>query len=206
MSVLSLIIIATAVSIDGFWGGFAFGLRKIKINFTSLLVISFWSVILSTITMFIGHFLKDYISFTFAKWISAILLFTIGYTALKEGLKHRSEHFKKHGMKEKIGIKDLFRILDNPLLADVDGENDIKPSEGTLLGLAVAMDASVAAFTVALAGFNPLTTPFLFGLTHFILIGLGNHVALRQLIHHFAEKFVLLPGMILITLGFLRLM
>lgn len=206
MSLLSLIIIATAVSIDGFWGGFAFGLRKIKINFTSLLVISLWSVVLSTITMFLGHFLKDHISFTFAKWISAILLFTIGSTALKEGIKHRSEHIEKYSAKNKVGFKDLFRILDNPLLADVDGENDIKPSEGSLLGLAVAMDASVAAFTVALAGYSPITTPFLFGLTHFVLIGLGNHVALKQLIHHFAEKFALLPGMILITLGFLRLM
>ena len=207
MSLFSLIIIATAVSIDGFWGGFAFGLRKIKINFTSLLVISFWSVVLCGITMSLGHFLKDHISFALAKWISALLLFAIGAMALKEGIIQRSKYIEKnqHSKVEKIGFKDLFRILDNPLLADVDGENDVKPGEGTLLGLAVAMDAAVAAFTVALAGYSPFTTPFLFGLTHFVLIGLGNFVALKQLIHYFAEKFALLPGVILIALGVLRL-
>ena len=204
MSIMTLIIIATAVSIDGFWGGFAFGLRKIKINLPSLIVISIWSVVLCFITMLIGHFLKDIISFTFAKWISAILLFIIGSMALKEGINQRSKINIKN--KSKIGLKDLFRILDNPLLADVDGENDVKPGEGTLLGLAVAMDAAVAAFTVALAGYNPFITPFLFGLTHFILIGLGNLVAMKRLIHYFAEKFALLPGMILIALGILRLL
>ena len=204
MSIMTLIIIATAVSIDGFWGGFAFGLRKIKINLPSLIVISIWSVVLCFITMLIGHFLKDIISFTFAKWISAILLFIIGSMALKEGINQRSKINIKN--KSKICLKDLFRILDNPLLADVDGENDVKPGEGTLLGLAVAMDAAVAAFTVALAGYNPFITPFLFGLTHFILIGLGNLVAMKRLIHYFAEKFALLPGMILIALGILRLL
>jgi len=205
MGTISLILIAVAVSVDGFWGGFAFGLRKIRIPLPSLIVISTWSIVCSMLTMLLGHSLINYISFTTAKWIGALLLFTIGIMALREGLKQKKELADHEQKVPGYNLKDLIRVIDNPLLADVDQQNDVKLSEGSLLGLAVAMDASIAAFTVALAGFNPFTTPFLFGLTHFLLIGLGNFVALRRIFNYIGERFAMVPGTILILLGLARL-
>lgn len=206
MGTFSLVLIAVAVSIDGFWGGFAFGLKRTKIPLISLVIISSWSVVCTMITMLIGYFLTDYIPFFWANVIGALMLFLIGFMALREGIKKRREYAGNNAGSEQIGLKDIFRVLNNPLLADVDNQNDIKPSEATLLGLAVAMDASIAAFTVALAGFNPFTTPFLFGLTHFILIGLGNMVATRKVFETVGIKLSLVPGFILIALGVARLL
>ena len=67
------------------------------------------------------------------------------------------------------------------------------------------MDASIVAFTLALMGLNPYTTPFLFGLTHFILIGMGNIAARNSIINKLGQKFHYLPGLILMLLGVLRL-
>lgn len=203
MDLLSLVLIAVSVSVDGFWGGFAFGLRKIKIPFFSLLIISSWSVICSMIAMLIGYYLKNVIPIEMAKYIGAVLLLLLALYTLKEGYEHRKE--VRSFSKPKINIRYLTSIIRNPLLADFDNQNDIKPMEGTLLGLAVAMDASIAAFTVALLGFNPFTTPFLFGAAHFVLIGLGNLVARTNVIESFGEKFALLPGFILLILAMLRL-
>lgn len=207
MNFFSLLLLAITVSIDGFWGGFAFGLRKIKISFFSLLLISFWSVICTMIVMFIGQSLKNIIAFELARIIGAALLFLLGLLTLKEGFRQKKEHLscKRNFITYNIKFKDLIKILRNPLLADIDNENDIKPAEGTVLGLAVAMDASIAAFTVSLLGFSPVLTPFLFGLTHFILIGSGNYIARQNIISNFSEKFSVLPGLILIVLAILRL-
>ncbi len=67
------------------------------------------------------------------------------------------------------------------------------------------MDASIAAFTLSLMGVNPYITPFLFGLSHLVLIGIGNIVANHNIINRIGEKFSLLPGIILMVLGILRL-
>ncbi|MDN5324201.1 MAG: hypothetical protein PWQ67_2655 [Clostridia bacterium] len=204
MSVFSLILVATAVSIDGFWGGFSFGLRKIRISVLSLFIISSWSIICSMLTMLLGYNLQRYISLELGKYIGAMLLLFLGLFTLKEGLDQRKEIKNGQRNKIKVNFKDLVKILNNPLLADIDHENDIKPFEGTILGIAVAMDASIAAFTLSFFGFSPYSTPILFGLTHCILIGLGNTLARKNVINRLGEKFALLPGIILITLALLR--
>lgn len=207
MSIFSLILLATAVSLDGFWGGFAFGLKKVKITPLSLLIISSWSVVCTMIVMLIGHSLKTVISFEWAKIIGSVLLFILGILTLTEGYKQKKEQIecKRNLLAYNIKFRDLIKILRNPILADIDKENDIKPAEGTVLGLAVAMDASIAAFTVSLLGFNPFITPFLFGLTHYILIGAGNIIARQNIINHISHKFSMLPGFILIIMAILRL-
>lgn len=204
MGVFTLILIAIAVSIDGFWGGLAFGLRKIRITLTSLLVISSWSILCTFIAMLIGHNIKGYIPIEWAKYIGAFLLFLLGIFTLIEGYKKKKEHIilEEEPIKNKFNI---FAILNNPLLADVDKQNDIKPSEGNLLGIAVAMDASIAAFTLSILGFSPYICPFLFGISHFILIGSGNIIGKLNILRLIGEKFSLLPGIILIGLALLRL-
>lgn len=202
MGLFSLVLIAIAVSIDGFWGGFAFGLRKIKIPFSSLLIISSWSVLCTMIAMMIGHYLKFVIPIGMAKYIGAVLLLMLAFYTLKEGYEHRKE--QKGTVKPKINLHDLVKILQNPLLADYDNQNDIKPMEGTLFGLAVAMDASIAAFTIALIGMNPFTTPFMFGLSHVVMIGSGNILSRTKMVAGIGERFSLVPGFILLILAVLR--
>jgi putative sporulation protein YtaF len=207
MDALSLVLLAIAVSIDGFWGGFAFGLRKIKISAFSLLIISSWSIICTMIAMIIGHNIKSFIPLEWAKYIGAGLLLILGIFTLKEGYKQKKDKTEsvKNDNVYKFNFSDLFKILRNPILADMDHQNDIKPSEGTAFGLAVAMDASIAAFTISLMGFNPYLTPFLFGVTHFVLIGFGNILARLKILSFFGQKYKLLPGLILIGLALLRL-
>ncbi|KXG43490.1 manganese efflux pump [Tepidibacillus decaturensis] len=91
MGIISLILVATAVSIDGFWGGFSFGLRKIKISYLSLMIISSWSVVGTMITMVLGSKLQDYISLNIGKYIGAILLFLLGLFTLIEGVKQKKK-------------------------------------------------------------------------------------------------------------------
>jgi len=204
MDLISLVLMATAVSIDGFWGGFSFGLRNIRIKLFSLIIIAFMSVICTMIAMLIGYNLKHLIPLEMAKYIGAGLLILLGVLILKESHKKEETSNDKSNLSN-FWPKDLIKVLRNPLLSDIDKQNDIKPMEGTILGLAVAMDASIAAFTVSLMGINPFTTPFLFGLTHFVLIGIGNITARHAKVNQIGQRFYYLPGVILMILGVLRL-
>lgn len=204
MELISLVLMATAVSIDGFWGGFSFGLRNIRIKPLSLFIISFMSVICTMIAMLIGYNIREYIPIEMAKFIGAGLLILLGILTVKGNQKQDKTIDDNINLKN-FKLKDLINVLRNPLLSDLDKQNDIKPIEGTILGLAVAMDASIAAFTIALIGVNPYITPFLFGLTHFVLIGIGNIVAMNSLVNKIGQKFYYLPGLILMLLGLLRL-
>ncbi|MDS1029619.1 sporulation membrane protein YtaF [Bacillota bacterium LX-D] len=214
MNIWSVVLLAIAVSIDGFWSGFAFGLKKIKIPFVSLLAINICPIVCSMLTMLIGYTLQKYITFQSAQYFGAALLLFLGVFILKQGYKQKQNHKQQHKEKspqhhkritEHLAAGNLISILKNPLLADIDHENDIKFFEGLLLGFAVAMDASIAAFSLSLMGYNPFTTPFLFGLTHFILIGIGNITARQSRIQQIGEQFALLPGLILIVLSILRI-
>ena len=204
MKLISLVLMATAVSIDGFWGGFSFGLRNIRIKPFSLFVISFMSVICTMIAMLIGYNISDYIPIEIAKYIGAGLLIVLGILTVRAS-KNQDTILDEDLNLTRLTIRDLIKVLRNPLLADIDNQNDIKPMEGTILGLAVAMDASITAFTIALMGANPYTTPFLFGLTHFILIGIGNIAAMNSIVNKIGQRFYYLPGLILMILGLLRL-
>ena len=107
VDILSLVLLATAVSIDGFWGGFAFGLRKIKINILSLLIISSWSIVCTMGAMLIGYNLKSVISPEAAKYIGAFLLLVLGIFTLKEGYK---ESKKKENEKD-ISYRDVDKCI-----------------------------------------------------------------------------------------------
>ncbi len=133
------------------------------------------------ISMIAGHKMQKFISLDVGKYIGAILLLLLGLFTLIEGIKQRKEANQENIENKKVlnnlNVRNLIKVVNNPLLADIDHENDIKPIEGIILGIAVAMDASIAAFTLSFFNLNPYITPFLFGLTHFVLIGLGNFLA-----------------------------
>lgn len=52
--------------------------------------------------------------------------------------------------------------------------NEINILTSLSIGLSIGLDSSVCAFTLALEKYNPFITPIYFGISHFILIWLGN--------------------------------
>jgi putative Mn2+ efflux pump MntP len=62
LHVLSLLILAFAVSLDGFGVGVMYGLRKIRIPLGPLAVISMWSGVVIFASMQIGARMSDFMS------------------------------------------------------------------------------------------------------------------------------------------------
>ncbi len=211
MELVTIIIFALALNMDALATGVAYGVRKIKIPFTSVLIISLMSVLSITISMAAGQFLADIVSRSFAHRLGGIILVGIGLWVLYQSWqdKHTAENEE---ITEKtlmqIRIKSLglvIQVLREPSKADLDKSGIISPREAVLLGCALAMDAFGAGFAVSMIGFDILLTAAVVGLGHILLTYLGLAVGSGVSSTSLGHRMAILPGVILIALGLLKL-
>ncbi|WP_405079823.1 MntP/YtaF family protein [Paenibacillus chitinolyticus] len=85
----SLLILALAVSLDGFGVGMMYGLRKIRIPLPSLAIISLCSGIIIYTSMSFGVWLTRYLSPDYAGMLGAVILIGIGIWALVQFLTQK---------------------------------------------------------------------------------------------------------------------
>lgn len=222
MDLLYIIFLAVAISLDGFFVGFTYGLRKIKVSLIPLLIISAVSGIVIMLAMILGTTLGGLILPETAEVIGSIILIGVGimvfyetYKSLvvekevKEGYSviYADEDQKEPQELFSWNIKPLgiiINILRKPIKADFDSSGSISNYEAVFLGLALALDALGAGFGAALSGFSPLLIPLIVGLTKFIFLYMGNLASssCKQLLN---TKLAYLSGFILILLGVIKL-
>lgn len=82
MAMLSLVIVAFAVSLDGFGVGVMYGLRQLKIPIRSIIVIALCSAATILISMQIGSWLAGFLPPKWAEGIGAFILIGIGIASL----------------------------------------------------------------------------------------------------------------------------
>ena len=71
----------------------------------------------------------------------------------------------------------LFLLISINSLIEIEKKkeiNELNLITSISIGLSIGLDSSVCAFTLALEKYNPFVTPIYFGISHFILIWLGN--------------------------------
>lgn len=216
MSWIAAVLVAVAVSVDGLWGGLAFGLRRIRIRTAALVVISLVSSLCAGLAMVCGHVLARTVPLVAARWASAALLLAIGVTMLYEARLEQEKHSTQPAEPVLPALRSLavefrrspltalVRVLIDPTLAHADYSSDISWWEAGIMGLAVGIDASVAAFTIGLAGYASPALPVLMGFAHYLLVGLGNILGSRGLVQRLTSRFVYLPGGLMVLLGLLR--
>jgi putative sporulation protein YtaF len=222
---ISLLILAFAVSLDGFGVGVMYGLRKIRIPFLSIGIISLWSGIIIFSSMQIGVWLTSFLQPAAAKRIGAVILIGIGIWALIQMVqqKHQDPESKATQPANSAASDVLqkaknivyielkwfglvIQILRTPSIADVDKSGYISASEATLLGLALSLDAFGAGIGAALIGFTPVLTASVIALASGTFIAVGLRIGLRFAERLWMRKLSILPGCVLILMGIMKLM
>jgi putative Mn2+ efflux pump MntP len=232
----SLLLLAFAVSLDGFGVGVTYGLRRIRIPLLSICIIAFCSGLVVWLAMQIGSLLSGYMSPMTAKAIGAALLMLIGTYALFQWWKRRRENAEMPDSPEDDGqaaasaasvdptaddgkstastivILELKRlgiviqILRKPQIADVDRSGVISSSEAILLGFALSLDSFGAGLGAAMVGFNPLLTALIIGTTSGLFLLAGMRLGFRFAAWQGMRAMSVLPGILLIVMGLIRLM
>ncbi|MBM7564088.1 sporulation membrane protein YtaF [Paenibacillus sacheonensis] len=227
----SLLLLAFAVSLDGFGVGVTYGLRRIRIPLLSISIIAFCSGLVVWLSMQIGSLLSGYMSPMTAKWIGAVLLMLIGAYALIQWWQRRranavpqedepvetAQDSVMHADDGKatattIVILELKRlgiviqILRKPQIADVDRSGAISSSEAILLGFALSLDSFGAGLGAAMVGFNPLLTAIVISTASGIFLLAGMRLGFRFAAWRGMQAMSVLPGVMLIVMGLIRLM
>lgn len=212
MPLLSTILFALAVSLDGFGVGFAYGMRNIIIPYKSLLVICLTSSTAIAFSMMSGKMLTLFIPIETAELIGAVILIVMGlYMLIHAWVGRKNNHSSLPEAEEillnfrisPLGI--VVQILKEPSKADLDQSGEINIKEAFILGFALAMDALGAGFAVAVAGFPPLLTALCVGVSKFILVSVAVKLGKISSNNWLGKKTLYIPGLVLFLLGFWKI-
>jgi putative sporulation protein YtaF len=221
--VASMVLLSFAVSLDGFGVGLTYGVRKIRIPVSSILIISACSGLIILLSMMVGVALTSWMSPHGASLVGAVILIGIGVWALVQFLRSgepaesgdpeaASPAVPTGEMPQKpvltlelrvFGI--MIQILRTPSAADVDRSGIISAGEAFLLGTALSLDAFGAGIGAALVGFPPLLTAMLIAASSGFFLWTGTRVGFWAAGWRWVRRLSMLPGVILITMGIFKL-
>jgi putative Mn2+ efflux pump MntP len=228
---LPLLVLSLAVSLDGFGAGMMYGMRKIRIPWTSIAIVALCSGIVLFASMAVGSLFVGFLNARAAKMIGAIILIGIGVWAVFQMLAASSGDGRNAGAVESAGgdeigskvhgsstqeetivlweIRQLgliIKILKTPSVADIDRSGAISASEAVLLGIALSLDSVGAGIGAALIGFNPFATAITIAVACGAFIALGAKVGYAFSGFRWISKFSILPGCLLIIMGLYKLL
>lgn len=196
---VSMLMLVLAISIDGFGVGITYGIRKIRISWLAITIISTCSGMVMYVSMSLGLWMSS-ITEGHAELIGGVILIAIGLGAVTQSLRRNDNKTpKEHNNKNKTKRWGMvFGILRTPSTADLDRSGTISPGEAALLGTALSLDAFGAGIGASMLGFSPFATACLTALCCGCFIGAGLYAG--RMVKGIG-RFKILPGLILILMG-----
>ena len=204
-----IILLGFAVSMDGFFAGMAYGIKKIHIPLLSLLTIGALTLFYTAIAAYSSHFLLSVINPKITTIFGSLLLISIGTVNIIKQVAtpyHRTEPEPTPTKNFNSSTDNIFLyIIEKPERADIDRSNHLSIVEALLLGTALGVDNMVATFAAGLADTLPLYTPFVMCIIQTTLLYSGIVISKKIISKKLKERLTYLPGIVLILIGLFRL-
>lgn len=214
------ILLAVALSLDGFGVGMAYGLRRIRIPWTSMLMIAFCTIVAMSSAVLFGGWFVHWVKFLPPNVLGAIILLSLGVYQVIHALRQRNvpevealEVSSLGAVAREPVIKFQFEILGiviqvlrYPEQADLDGSGIITIKESALLGTALSLDAFASGLAIGLSAgiIHSLPVILLVALTQVLILRLGQNVT-GIVPGEVLKRIGFLPGTLLILIGFGKL-
>ncbi|HSH35078.1 sporulation membrane protein YtaF [Schnuerera sp.] len=205
---METLLLVLALSLDAFVASIAYGTNNIRIPFTSVLIIDIVCTSFLAISVLLGEFIKNFLPLNLTTTISFLILIFLGIYYLFESFV--KSFFKNKGSsKERVKVKlfDIRLIIDiyvDEIKADFDNSKNLNYNEALYLAVALSLDSLAIGFSSGLCNINFFLIIFLSIVFNILSIWGGLFIGRR-----FVEKSKInlswLTGIILITLGFLKL-
>ncbi|AIQ40506.1 manganese efflux pump [Paenibacillus sp. FSL R7-0297] len=236
---LSLLLLAFALSLDGFGVGITYGLRKMKIPLLSIMIISLCSGVVICVSMQVGVLLAKVVSPHAASSIGAVILVLMGCWSLFQMLTQKEKEQGEAELGAGDGLPDrqalletaaaairedagplkpavfslelrhlgvVIQILRTPSSADMDASGSISSMEAMVLGIALSLDAFGAGLGAALLGFSPVSTSLMIAVFSGTFLLLGMKTGLRLSGSYWMKHAAVLPALLLIAMGIMKLL
>lgn len=183
MMILEAVILASTLSVDAFVASFAYGSNNIKIQFPTILIISFVSSGILGIFLFLGGMIRQYLSPEISSVLCFMVLFLIGMTKILDNLMksiiRRLGYLSKNIHFSFFHLRFILSVYADPETADVDRSNSISPVEACSLAIALSLDGMAAGFGAALGAVNGSAVFLASFFTNALAVVLGETIGIR---------------------------
>lgn len=203
MSIIGMIVLSMALSIDSFTIGISCGFGGIRMSLTARGIIFAVSTVVTSGAVVFGRLLSGIVPEFFGKTAGAALLAALGIYMIFSAFRERRE--------EKVsertdGVKAAARILSDPEKCDADLSKTIEPYEALTVGIALSADSFAAGISAGISSISALLVPLFCGVFQMLLLYIGERAALR--IKGFCPKkqiFSVCSGVILLITAVFRI-
>lgn len=203
------LLLVFAVSADAFISSFAYGAKRIKIPFSSVMVISGVSAAFLSVSLFAGGLVRGFLSEDTAKILCFLILFFLGLVklldnAVKTLIKRRNKHINGQLRFKFLSFNFILNVYANPEDADEDRSNVLSPGEAVSLSIALSLDGLAAGLGTALGGANKPLIIALALVIGVLAITLGSFIG-NKAAGQSKAGFSWLGGAVLIVLAVFKL-
>ncbi|MDU6426235.1 MAG: sporulation membrane protein YtaF [Clostridium perfringens] len=197
VSFLSILLFVIAASLDILVVSLAYGLKDIKINFSSTLVIASISALGTFISMILGKFLVDLIPVKLGDIIGGLVLLALGFYSIYSYFKEKkilTSHNSENNSSPTF-------ILENPEVADKDKSGNIDFKESLALSLALSLNNFGLGIGASISGLNIAFTTISTFIISLIFISLGFYLSKTIKSKNISKNSNLIAGIIIIILS-----
>lgn len=204
-TIIEALLLVTALSIDTFISSLAYGTNKIKIPFSSAMIINIICSVFLAVSILLGEFFEPYVSENLIQLISFFLLFSLGIIKLfNKKIKKLFNYLKQISLFKQLKVDFFMNIYTNPEKADLDTSKSLSNKEAIWLALTLAVDGLSVGFGAGLTSINHFLVIFFSLFSDMIAIYLGCYIGIR-IAKKTSFDLSWLSGLILIFLAFSKL-
>ncbi len=206
--IFTMLLLTIAVSLDSFTVALTYGLRRVLLSIRSCLIIGLISAFVFFMAMIVGKSMASFLSPYVMNAIGGLLLISIGVWVLIAAFRSKDSSANKVPLEWKIEIKSLglvIKILKRPLLADMDRSGQITGIEVFLLGVALSLDSFGAGIGSALIGLPMFVSSISIGVATSTFLFLGLQTGKSLSYHNKFSRLGILPGILLILIGIIKI-
>lgn len=196
MQLLSVFLFSLSANIDSFTVGLAYGMKGIRIDYRSNILIALITSIGTFISMAIGLVIKGFISEDILSVIGCILLVVLGGSMIVNSFKGKKTN------DEEISYTD---ILVKPHKADKDKSGSIDIKEAVTLGLALSLNNFGLGIGASATGINIYLTTIITFVLSILCIVFGVGFGKKYLSKKLRQYADIISGLIIIFLGLYEL-
>jgi len=209
ISVAEALALVTALSIDAFVSGFAYGSDKIRVPFSSVAVISIICSVILAVSLFFGEIIGPVLSEGLTAGICFVLLLGLGVirvfdSAVKAFIRKHSA-YKKNIKFSAFHLSFILNIYANPEEADRDDSKDLSPKEAVYLAIALSLDGLAVGFGAGITDSNPYLIIGLSLIMNVAAVVFGRFLG-EKLTNRLRLDLSWLSGALLIALAVLKLL
>lgn len=201
----SIVLLGIAANLDNLGIGIAYGVRRVRIPFTSNLIIAALSGIATLITSLAGHLLNHIVPGYLCNLIGGCIVSLVGVFVIVTNFVDRktdpSSANPNNEQMESTNAKKFLTIMKQPEKADMDYSGHISSKESVLLGIALSINCLATGLGAGMTGLNVIGMTLSVILFSLLTIFLGVIVGKRYISCLLGDKATILAGILLLVIG-----